>query len=296
MSRSFILLITLALLWGSSFALIKVSVETIPPITVAAVRALLGGLLLLAVLGPRWRLLLQRGNPRALLTQGVFNCILPWTLVAWASRTIDSGLATILNSLSPIFIFILTWAITRHEAATPRKFIGVVLGIAGVLVIIGVDALSGLGQHTVAELACVAGSISYAIAALVGRRFDKMSPLVPAAGSVLMATLVLIPLALVVEHPWTIQPSVRSMLAVLGLAVFSTGAAFIVYFRLLSTIGSIATSSQAYLRIVVGVGLGVVLLGERLSASTVIGLMLVVGGVVAMTLPARKQARRPSSD
>jgi drug/metabolite transporter (DMT)-like permease len=290
MSRSFALVILLALLWGSAYPLTKVAVETIAPVTVAAVRALLGGLLLLAVLGPRWRLLLSPGNPRALLTQGFFNCILPWTLVAWASRTIDSGLATILNSLSPVFIFILTWAITRHEAATPRKFVGVVLGVAGVLIIIGVNALSGLGQHTVAELACVAGSVSYAIAALVGRRFDKVSPLIPAAGSVLMASVVLVPLALVVEQPWTTSPSVRSMLAMTGLAIFSTGAAFIVYFRLLSTIGSIATSSQAYLRIVVGVGLGVILLGERLAASTIIGLVLVVAGVVAMTLPPRKRA------
>jgi drug/metabolite transporter (DMT)-like permease len=289
MSRSFALVVLLALLWGSAYPLTKIAVETLAPLTVAAARALLGGALLLAVLGPRWRLLLQPGNPKALLTQGFFNCILPWTLVAWASRIIDSGLATILNSLSPIFIFILTWAITRHEAATPRKFVGVALGIAGVLVIIGVDALSGLGGHTMAEIACVVGSISYAIAALIGRRFDRMSPLVPAAGSVLMATLVLIPLALAVDRPWTIEPSARSMLALAGLAIFSTGAAFIVYFRLLSTIGSIATSSQAYLRIVVGVGLGVVFLGERLSASTLIGLLLVVGGVVAMTLPSSRR-------
>ena len=285
MPRSLALVVLLALLWGSAYPLTKMAVETIPPVTVAAVRAVLGGGLLLAVLGPRWRELLLPGNPRALLTQGLFNCILPWTLVAWASRTIDSGLATILNSLSPIFIFILTWAITRHEAATPRKFLGVALGIAGVLVIIGVDALSGLGRHTAAELACVAGSFCYAIAALVGRRFDKVSPLIPAAGSVVMASFVLVPLAFVAERPWTVAPSMGSMLGVLGLAVFSTGAAFIVYFRLLSTIGSIATSSQAYLRILVGVGLGVVFLGERLTASTVIGLLLVVAGVVAMTLP-----------
>jgi drug/metabolite transporter (DMT)-like permease len=289
MSRSFALVLLLALLWGSSYPLMKVAVETLPPVTVAAARAAFGGLLLLAVLGPRWRLLLQPGNPRALLTQGLFNCILPWTLVAWASRIIDSGLATILNSLSPIFIFILTWGITRHEAATPRKFLGVALGIAGVLVIIGVDALSGLGKHTVAELACVAGSVCYAIAALIGRRFDEVSPLVPAAGSVVMASFVLVPLAFIVEQPWTVQPSVRSMLGVAGLVIFSTGAAFIVYFRLLSTIGSIATSSQAYLRIVVGVGLGIVFLGERLSSSTMIGLLLVVAGVVAMTLPSSKR-------
>jgi drug/metabolite transporter (DMT)-like permease len=104
-----------------------------------------------------------------------------------------------------------------------------------------------------------------------------------------MASLVLVPLALIVDRPWTLQPSPRSMLAVAGLAVFSTGAALIVYFRLLSTIGSIATASQAYLRILVGVGLGVVFLGERLTGSTVIGLLLVVAGVVAMTLPSSRR-------
>lgn len=289
MPRSLALVFALALLWGASFPLIKISVETIPPLTVAAVRALLGGLLLLAILGPRARMLWESGiSVRAYFVQGLLNCILPWTLVAWASRTIDAGLATILNSLSPIFIFLLTWAITRHEEATARKFVGVVLGIAGAVTIIGVDALSGVGLHTLAELACVGGSISYALAAIVGRRFDKLSPLVPAAGATLVSAAVLVPLALVFEQPWTLQPSLRSMLGVVGLAVFSTGVAFLLYFHLLATIGSIATASQAYLRIVVGIGLSVVFLGERLSLSVAIGVVLVLAGVVAMTT-----ARRP---
>lgn len=280
---------TLALLWGASFPLIKIAVETLPPLTVAALRALLGGLLLLAVLGPRARLLWRSGMPvRTYLAQAMFNCVLPWILVAWASRSIDASLTTILNSLSPIFIFLLTWAITRHEAVGARKFVGVLLGIAGVLVIIGIDALRGIGKNTLAELACVAGSLTYAIAAIIGRRFDKLPPLVPAAGSTLMAAIVLVPVALVVDQPWALEPSARSLLAVLGLAVFATGAAFVVYFHLLATIGSIATASQAYLRILIGVGLGVIFLGERLSASVVVGLLLVVAGVVAMTLPARR--------
>jgi drug/metabolite transporter (DMT)-like permease len=212
-------------------------------------------------------------------------------LGAWASTTIASGLVVILNSLSPIFIFILTWAITRHEAATARKFAGVVLGLAGVVTIIGLNALSGFGHQTLAQIACVAGSLAYAVAALIGRRFDRESPLVPAAGAVLMAAVVLVPIALVVDAPWTLQPSLRSVLAVLVLAVFSTGLAFVVYFRLLSTLGSIGTASQAYLRILWGVGLGIVFLGERLSFDVAAGLVLVVAGVVAMTLPA---ARKPA--
>ena len=282
--KSFLQVLLLALLWGVAYPLTKVSVETIGPITVAAVRALLGSILLFAVLGRRIAEMWQPGMAaKSYLAQGMLNCVIPWILVAWASRTIDSSLATILNSLSPIFIFLLTWAVTHHEPATPRKFVGVTLGLAGVFVIVGIDALSGLGEHTLAELACVIGSVSYGVAAIRGRRFDRVSPLVPAAGATAMAALVLIPVALIVERPWTATPSTASMLAVAGLAIFSTGFAFVLYFRLLSTIGSIATASQAYLRIGIGVGLGIVFLGERPTAHMMAGLVLVVAAVVAMT-------------
>ena len=290
--KSLGLVALLALLWGASFPILKIAVETIPPITVAASRALLGGLILLAVLGREARQFATAGIPfRSYMAQGTFNCILPWVLVAWASTSIDAALTTILNSLSPIFVFLLTWTITRHEPVTPRKAIGVALGIAGVLAIVGPDALKGFGKNTLAEIACVAGSLSYAIAAIVGRRFDQVSPLLPATGSVLAATLVLVPLALIVEQPWTIRPSAASVAAVVAGAVFSTAAAFILYFRLLATVGSIATASQAYLRILVGVGLGVAFLGERLAPGHFVGLALVFTGVVAMTLPARRLAR-----
>lgn len=289
--RSFGLVLLLASLWGASYPLLKVSVETIPPITVVGLRTLIGGLLLLAILGPRIQLFREfRTGPerRALLTQSFFNCILPFVLVAFAMREIDAGLATILNSLSPIFIFLLTALVTHHEPATPRKFVGVVLGLAGVFVIIGVDALGGLGRKTWAELACVAGAFSFAMAGVLGVRFARVTPLVPAAGITLIAAATLLPVAMIVEQPWTAQPSTRSMAALFASGIFSTGLAMVVYFRLLATIGSIAMSSQAYLRILVGVGLSAAFLGERPSMNALVGLCFVVLGVVAMTIPARR--------
>ena len=287
--RSLGLVFLLALLWGSSYPQFKIAVETIPPLTLGALRAFLGGLLLLMLLGRQAPALWRSDIPlRSYVVQALFNCVIPWVLIAWAVQTIDSSLATVLNSLSPIFTFLLTWAITRHEPATARKFVGVLLGLAGVFVIIGIDALRGIGKHTLAEIACVLGSLAYAIAAIVGRRFASFSPLVPAAGSALVAAVIMIPLALAFEAPWTLQPSMRSMLATAGLTVFSTVAAFIVYFRLLATVGSIGTTAQAYLRILVGVGLGVALLGEKLPASLIAGIVLVVAGVVAMTMPQRR--------
>ena len=289
MNRSFGLVLLLALLWGSSYPLLKVSVETIPPLTVTAVRSLLGGLLLLAALGPTAaRQLWQPGMPKHHFVQGLFNCILPWMLVAWAAQSIDASLAAILNSLSPIFIFLLTWMLTRHEA-TGRKFAGVALGLTGVVVIIGIDAFRGIGKHTVAEVACVAGALCYAIAAMIGRRFDSVSPLVPAAGATLTSAMVMIPVALVFEQPWNLEPSMRSMVALGGSAVISTGLAFVVYFRLLATVGPIAMSAQAYLRILVGVALGVIFLDEKLPASVLAGLPLVLAGVIFMTMPPRKE-------
>ena len=286
-TRSLALIGLLALLWGASFPLIKIAVETIPPLTVAAIRAFLGGALLLALVAPHARLLWRTAREGDFfVSQGIFNAVLPWALVAWASRIIDAGLTTILNSLSPIFIFLITWAITRHEPATGRKFLGVALGLAGVITIVGPSALAGLGSHLTAEVACIAGSLSYGIAAVIGRRYDKLPSLVPAAGSALAGAAMLVPLALAFES-WPANASARSLAAVLALSVFSTAAGFVVYFRLLATIGSISTASQAYLRIVVGVGLSVLFLGERLEPSHGVGLALVVAGVIAMTIRRR---------
>jgi len=284
------LVLLLACLWGGSYPLLKVAVETIPPLTVVAMRAALGGALLLAALGPRIRELsaVARDSPRPLAIQSIFTCIVPWLLIAGAIRSLDASLAAILNSLSPIFIFLITALVTRHEAVTARKGVGVALGIAGVITIVGIDALSTVGGNTGAELACIAGALSYAIAGVIGVRFARISPLVPAAGSTLIAALVIAPIALWVEKPWALHPSFASLAAIVAGAVLSTALAQVVYFRLLATVGSIAMSSQAYLRIVVGVALSMAFLGERPAPQAWAGLALVVAGVVAMTLPARR--------
>jgi len=286
--KSVALVCLLALLWGSSFPLLRVAAESIPPLSLAAIRAGGAALILGAVLGRQLsqvRDVARAGS--AIWVQALFNCIVPWLLIAWAASRVEASLMAILNSLSPVFIFLITWGITKHEPATPRKFVGVLLGMAGVLAIIGPDALSGLGGNALAELACVAGSLAYAIAGIIGTRYHKVSPLVPAAGSIIIAALFMVPLALLTDA-WTAAPTARSLWAAAALCVFSTGLAMVVYFRLLGTIGSIATSAQAYLRIFVGVGAGVLLLDERLTTSMVVGLFLVVAGVVAMTWPRRR--------
>jgi len=131
-------------------------------------------------------------------------------------------------------------------------------------------------------------TICYAGAAVFGRGFKGLDPMVPAAGSLLCGAAILVPVSIAVERPWTLMPSASSILALLALAVFSTAFAFVIYFRLIQTLGSVGTTAQAYLRVPIGVALGVLLLGESLSATAWIGLACVVVGVAAMTIPTRR--------
>lgn len=285
------LLLTLATLWSVSYTFVNLSVATIPPITVTAVRALLAGLLLFLIMRmqgvafPR-----DARTRRRLLLQSALNSIIPFVLIAWAQTTVDASVAVILSSTSPIFTFFLTWAITRHEASTGRKLFGVVAGLAGICLIVGVGALDGIGTDFLAQIALVVAALSYACAAIFGRHFDGLDPIAPAASTVLLASVVLVPASLIIDRPWTLTPSMTSVAALAALTVFSTALAYVIYFWLLKTVGSIGVTSQSYLRIPIGVLFGVVFLNETLLASTWLGLAFVLVGVIAMTLPAKKAA------
>ncbi|MET4071410.1 drug/metabolite transporter (DMT)-like permease [Bradyrhizobium sp. S3.2.6] len=285
------LLVALATLWGGSYTFIKLGVATIPPVTLVAARTTIAGLLLLVVMWARGiRIPRDVATWQRFAFQAVLNSVIPWTLIAWGERHVDAALATILNSAGPIFTFLLTGVVTRHEATTPRKLFGVVAGMAGILLIVGVDALHDIGSGLVAEAAIVAATICYACAAIFGRSFKGLDPLAPAAGSLLAGAAVLIPASLVLEAPWALSPSLSSVLALLALAVFSTAAAFAIYFRLIQTLGSVGTTAQAYLRVPIGVAISVAFLEETLSQTAWIGLACVVLGVAAMTVPARRPA------
>ncbi|RTE92153.1 EamA family transporter [Bradyrhizobium sp. LVM 105] len=290
------LLVALATLWGGSYTFIKLGVATIPPITLIAARTTIAGLLLLGVLWARGiKMPSDAATWRRFAFQAVLNSVVPWTLIAWGERHVDAALATILNSAAPIFTFLLTAVVTRHEATSPRKLFGVVAGMAGICLIVGVDAFHDIGGGLLAEAAIVAATICYACAAIFGRSFGGLDPMAPAAGSLLAGAAVLIPASLAVDQPWTLSPSLSSVLALLALAVFSTAAAFAIYFRLIQTLGSVGTTAQAYLRVPIGVAISVAFLGESLSPTAWIGLACVVLGVAAMTIPARRLARvKPS--
>jgi drug/metabolite transporter (DMT)-like permease len=285
------LLLALATLWGASYTFLKVAVATIPPVTLIAGRTLIAGLLLVAIM--RWRgvaLPMDGANWKRFLFQACLNSVIPWTMVAWGTRAVDAGVATILNSTAPIFTFFLTFAITRQEPVTFRKLVGVIAGMVGICLIVGVQALTGLGEQLAAQIVLLLAAVCYAGAAIFGRAFKDLDPMAPAAGSLLCGAAILIPLSVVVDRPWTLAPSLNSLLALSGLAVFSTAFAFVIYFRLIQTLGSVGATAQAYLRVPIGVAAGVLFLGEQPSSTVWIGLVCVVVGVAAMAIPARRRS------
>ncbi|MEP9369032.1 EamA family transporter [Xanthobacter sp. VNH20] len=292
-AKELLLLLILSTLWGASYSFIKVGVETIPPVTLIAARTVIAGLILTGV--ARWRGLNFPGDRRTwarFLFQACLNSVIPFTLIAWAEQTTDAGLAAILNSTSPIFAFLLTLLVTRHEAVTGCKLFGVAAGLLGTCLVVGMQALDGLGHQMWAQLAIVAATVCYAGAAIFGRNFKGLDPMLPAAGSLLCGAAILVPVSLALDQPWTLVPSTRSVLALLALSVVSTALAFVIYFRLVQTLGSIGTTAQAYLRVPIGVAIGILFLGETLASTAWLGLGCIVVGVAAMTLPAPRAARR----
>ena len=284
------LLLLLATLWGASYAFIKLGVESIPPLTFIAARTTIASVVLVGVLRVRGvRMPTDVALWRRFLFQACLNSVIPFTLIAWAEQSVDAGIATILNSSVPIFAFILTFCLGRQRSATGRQLFGVISGMIGICLIVGVQALAGMGQQLTAELAIVVATVCYAGAAIFGRSFQGLDPMLPATGSLLCGAIVLIPVSLIVDHPWTLVPSSRSILGLTCLSIFSTALAFTIYFRLLQTLGPVGVTSQAYLRVPIGVAIGIAFLGESLSPAAVIGLVCVIAGVAAMTV--RTQAR-----
>jgi drug/metabolite transporter (DMT)-like permease len=281
------LVLLLGVLWGSPYALTKISLETIPPITLVAGRvALAAAVLWLVVL---WR---KRQVPREwnfagrLFVQGTLSCVVPYTLIAFGQQTVPSSLAAILNSTTPLFVCLISVLWTHHEPMTPGRIFGVAVGFAGVIAISGASALVGLGQQVMGQVAIVVATMSSAFSVIYGRHFDSTAPEVVAAGMLTSAAILLLPLGLLVETPWQTSPSAASVAALMLNAIVATAFGFVVYFRLIRTIGSIGTASTSYVKPAIGVLIGCGLLGEPLTWTMVGGLLAILVGVATINAEA----------
>ncbi|MET4388436.1 drug/metabolite transporter (DMT)-like permease [Bradyrhizobium sp. F1.4.3] len=292
------LLLLLSLIWGSSFTLIKVAVATIPPFTMVAARVAIAAILLILIAAAQGHSLPhQRSVWAAFLVQGLLQSALPFTLISWGEMHIASGLAGVLNATPPMFVLVIAMLTGRgRRTISSQKIAGVGLGLAGVVVTIGVDAISAIGTVApLAQAAVLGASLCYAVAPIWGQRFSDFPAIVTAAGAMSCAAILMVPAAIVVEQPWTLAPTPQAITAVFGLAVVCTALAMVIYFRLIRTLGPLGTTSGSYLRAGFAVALGIAWLGEDFAWSILAGMALIVAGVIAVTvpLPARHSEKPP---
>jgi len=280
-AREWSLLLALSLVWGGSFFFAKIAVAEIPPLTLVLARVgLAAAALHLALRASGVRFPVEARTLRALLVMGALNNAVPFTLIFWGQQEIASGLASILNATTPLWIVLLAHLLVPGERLTPARIGGVAAGLAGVVVLIGPEALAGLGSALAAQLAVLGAALSYAFAGLWGRRFRALPPLATAAGQLTASTLIMAPLALLLDRPWTLAaPQLGTVAAVLALALVSTAFAYLLFFRLLSSAGATSASLVTLLIPVSAVLLGALLLGERLGPEAALGMALIALGL-----------------
>jgi drug/metabolite transporter (DMT)-like permease len=287
------LLVLLGFLWGIPYALNKISLATIPPMTGVAVRVALAAIALwIIVFMLKSKMPSRRDFIPRVFVQGLIGCLIPYTFIAFAQQSVDSALAAILNSTTPLFVCLISLVGRQHEPLTFGRLFGVSVGLAGVVMIAGTSALLGLGQSVFGQVAIILASAASAASVIHGRRFADVAPEITAAGTLTCTAVLLVPLCFVVEEPLHTAPSAASVVALLVNAFVATAFGFVVYFRLIRMIGSIGTASVGYLKLAFGVLIGCTLMGETLSWTTATGLLAIVLGVVAINQ--HQSSRAPS--
>lgn len=271
-----LLLIILSILWGGSFFFIGVAVKGLPPFTIVVLRVGLAAIALnLVVLASGLRMPRDKTLLLAFLSMGVLNNVIPFSLIVWGQTHIASGLASILNASTPFFTIIVAHFLTQDEKMSKERLIGVLIGIVGVVFIIGPEALSDIGTNILGQLAVLTAAMSYSFGAVFGRRFQRLgsTPLLTATGQVTASTIILLPLTLIVDQPWRLpMPGWEVWGAILGLALFSTALAYLIFFRILSTAGATNLALVTFLIPVSAILLGTLILGEQLEAKHFAGM------------------------
>ena len=291
------MLVTLSILWGGSFFFNQVALAELPPFTVVFGRIFLAALIL-------WGVILLRGLPvprapviwLSFLGMAILNNAIPFSLLAWGQTHISSSLAAILNATTPLFGVVVAHVLTSDERATPAKIFGVLAGFGGVAIMIGVDALADIGIDILAQLACLGAATSYAFSSIFGRRFKRLgvTPMLTAAGQVTASSLILLPLMLFIDQPWSLpMPGMHSVLSILGIATLSTALAYILFFRILSSAGATNLMLVTFLIPVSAILLGVLFLGEALALRHIIGMAGIGIGLAAIDGRLLDRLRKP---
>ena len=277
------LILFLSVIWGGSFFFVGVAVKTMTPLTIVLCRVGLAAVILLAVVRLTGRSMPTSPDVwRSFFVMGALNNLVPFSLIAWGQSHIASSLASILNATTPIFSVVLAHLLTADERLTANRLAGVLVGWVGVSVLIGIESLGGFGVQVLGQIAILGASCAYACAAIYGRRFKTLDPVVVSAGMLCASTVMILPLALVIEHPWQLAPGAAAWAALVGLAAVSTALAYIIYFRVLAVAGATNILLVTFLIPVSAIFLGTMVLGERPGWNAFGGMLLIFAGLLAI--------------
>ena len=299
------LFLLLGFFWGSSYLFIKIGVDHgLPPFTLITLRLVIGFALLASVVA-YFREPLPR-EPRMyghLLVMGVVNIAIPFSLITVAENVpnITSSLAAVINSAVPLFVIVIAAIFLKGETITLNRIAGLAVGFVGVAILVGFNVNDLGSANSLGELALVGATISYGFGAVYARaHIHGLRPMIPALFQVGFGLLVVAILAFTVERPLEVRFVPESIFAVVWLGLLGSGMAYLLFFRILQRWGATRTSLVAYLLPVYGIALGAIVLREPIASSTLLGAVLVIGGIALVNsrygtrpLFARRNDARP---
>ena len=280
------LLVLLSVVWGGSFFFNGIALREFPTLSIVTARvglAALALLFLMRMLGQGIQL--NRQILKAFFGMSFLNNVVPFSLIVWGQQHIASGVASILNATTPLFTMLVAHWFTTDEKINPRRLLGVLTGMGGVGLMMGLDSMESSGFHLLGQSAILLAAFSYGLAGVYGKRFAHLEipPLATATGQLCASSIILIPLTLWIDQPWTfVMPSIEGMGSLLGIALLSTALAYVIYFRLLKTAGATNLLLVTLLIPVSAIILGVFLLDESLEPQHLSGMAVISLGLLIM--------------
>ena len=278
--NDYIVLFALGALWGSSFGAIKIALHGVTPLTVMSVRILLAGAALLLLI-----LVRKTPFPRGIQNwikigwMALFGTLIPFFLVPWGQLQIDSSLAAILMAVNPLFALTLGHFFSDHESFTLRQLLAMLVGFSGILLVFGENAISSINGNIWAQLAVIGAGFCYTISGVIVSRVRGASADSVSASIFICSSVIVFPLWMILEQPWSLHFETESLLALTHLGLVSTGMAFLMRYYIILRAGAVFLSYVAFIIPMFGILFGILFLEETISVNTMGAVVLILSGV-----------------
>ena len=278
--NDYIVLFALGALWGSSFGAIKIALHGVTPLTVMSVRILLAGAALLLLIRVR-----KTPFPRGIQNwikigwMALFGTLIPFFLVPWGQLQIDSSLAAILMAVNPLFALTLGHFFSDHESFTLRQLLAMLVGFSGILLVFGENAISSINGNIWAQLAVIGAGFCYTISGVIVSRIRGASADSVSASIFICSSVIVFPLWMILEQPWSLHFETESLLALTHLGFVSTGMAFLMRYYIILRAGAVFLSYVAFIIPMFGILFGILFLDETISVNTMGAVVLILSGV-----------------